>query len=44
MKQLILIFISCLICFDSKAAFIEGLEDVPMPEGMIQPSNDNFSF
>lgn len=44
MKQLIFVLIACLIGFESRAAFIEGLEDVPMPEGMAQPSNDNISF
>ncbi len=44
MKQLILILIACLISFEGRATFIEGLEDVPMPDGMVQPSNDNISF
>lgn len=44
MKQLFLIVTACLIAFQSQAAFIEGLEDVPMPEGMAQPGNDNISF
>lgn len=44
MKKLILLLAACLIAFRAEAAFIEGLEDVPMPEGMAQPSNDNISF
>ncbi|MBS4772814.1 MAG: hypothetical protein KHX55_00880 [Proteobacteria bacterium] len=44
MKKLFLILTFCLISFQVQAAFIEGLEDVPMPEGMAQSPNDNISF
>ena len=44
MKQLIFILAACLFCFESQAAFIEGLEDVPLQEGLEQRSSDNVSF
>ena len=43
MTKLFFILTLCLISTQVSAAFIEGLEDVPMPEGMIQPVNENIS-
>lgn len=28
----------------SKAAFVEGLEDIPIPEGLHQAENENLNF
>lgn len=32
------------LCFQTQAAFIEGLEDVPLLKGMVQVQKDNISF
>ena len=33
-----------LVCSSALGAFIDGLEDVPVMEGLIQTQNDNISF
>ena len=45
MKNIFLIlFTLILFCNESKAAFVEGLEDLPVMEGLTQEPNDAISF
>ena len=44
MKKIILSIFVLLCCTSVQAAFIEGLEDVPIMDGMTQITNDNISF
>ena len=42
-----LFFLSCLffcVCFSSQAAFVEGLEDIPLAEGLVQSENGVLNF
>lgn len=45
-KNLIILFftINCFISFSVKASFVEGLEDVPLPENVTQIENGSLSF
>ena len=44
MRYVILFLCSFLFCIRAQAAFIEGLEDVPVMEGLTQLPNDAISF
>ena len=44
MKYVLPILASLMFSFSARAAFIEGLEDVPVMEGMTQLPNDSISF
>lgn len=44
MKFLYLTLICLMFALPARAAFIEGLEDVPVMEGLTQQSNDAISF
>ncbi len=42
---LLLTFICIYMCsFSVKAAFVEGLEDIPLPTGVVQIENGSLSF
>ena len=44
MKYVILFLFGFLFCFTAQAAFVEGLEDVPVMEGLTQLPSDAISF
>ena len=44
MKYTVFFLICLIFSFNAQAAFIEGLEDVPIMEGLTQQSNDDISF
>lgn len=48
MKRLLFMFsvMLLLLCFawQARADFVEGLEDIPLPEGLSQVENGNLSF
>lgn len=44
MKYMFLILTGLIFSFNVRAAFIEGLEDVPVMEGMTQLPNDSIAF
>ncbi len=44
MRYVILFLCNFLFCIRAQAAFIEGLEDVPVMEGLTQLPNDAISF
>lgn len=43
-KVLILVILIMLAAAPSRAAFVEGLEDIPLPDGLTQVENGNLSF
>lgn len=44
MKRSIAILFLLFVSVDAKAGFIEGLEDIPVVEGMTQTTTENLSF
>ncbi|MBE6445463.1 MAG: hypothetical protein E7019_05400 [Alphaproteobacteria bacterium] len=44
MKIFAFILSFALVCSSAWATFIDGLEDVPIMEGLVQIQNDNISF
>ena len=44
MKYLYFVVLSLIFSFGAQAAFIEGLEDVPVMEGLTQLPNDAITF
>lgn len=44
MKKILLIITALCLAFAAKAAFVEGLEDFPIPEGLEQIENANLNF
>jgi hypothetical protein len=39
-----LVYLALFPVFESQALFVEGLEDVPLPEGVVQLKNDGVHF
>ena len=44
MRKILLMLIALSFAFEVEAAFVEGLEDFPIPEGLEQIENANLNF